>query len=247
MVDVSRPATLQGFPVSVADIGDQMHLCHPLLSFEGDHALYLAHELDWHNHPDALAVADADEASTLGTLLPPRCRLPIVAGEGVIAVGAAFVRAAQAAKVNLRSPEISFTPLDDSSTPEPTVCWMGVATPASHEALRNRMVDEAGTAFDEALADAALHGSPLSEAGNAALLLMRKAGSTHREDLAIRQLAGARQNGAPDLYRRLLVRFAIEFDTEETVLDERARRHIDFLRYSGFCRRICATESDEEM
>ena len=70
MVDVRKPATLRGFEVSVADVGDQMHLCHPLLSFEGDSTLYIAHRLDWRKDPKVLAIADPDEALLLGTLLP---------------------------------------------------------------------------------------------------------------------------------------------------------------------------------
>ena len=128
MVDVRRPATLRGFPVSVADIGDQMHLCHPLLSFEGDRALYLAHRFDWQDHPEALAViADPNEASTLGTLLPSPLRLPIASGEGVIVAGAGFVQAAEVAKVELASAEISFAPLRAASA---AACWVGLATPA---------------------------------------------------------------------------------------------------------------------
>ena len=112
MVDVRRPATLRGFPVSVADVGDQVHLCHPLLSFEGDPALYLAHRLDWRNDPEALAIADPDEASTLGTLLPPTCARPIASGEGLVVVGSGLVQAAAAAGVELPDSKI---PLHEST------------------------------------------------------------------------------------------------------------------------------------
>ena len=43
---------------------------------------------------------------------------------------------------------------------------------------------------------------------------------------ADRQLAGTRQNGEFDLYRRLLIRFALELDTQEGILDDRVKRHV---------------------
>ena len=220
MVDVCGPATLQGFSVSVADIGDQVHFCHPLLSFEGDPTLYFAHRLDWRNDPEAPVIADPDGASTLGTLLPQAYRRPIDSGDGLVAVGAGFVQAVTAAGVELRGPEISFARIEGSE------CWMGVASPDVHANIRIGLVKEALSAFDEALADAVFHKRRLSERGDAALLLMRKCGPGRRDDLAIRQLSGARQNGELDLYRRLLMRFALELDTQEGVLNERVERHI---------------------
>ena len=231
MVDVRKPATLRGFSVSVADIDDQVHLCHPLLSFEGDPALYLAHRLDWRDNPEALVIADPNEASTLGTLLPPTYRWPIASGQGLIAVGASFVEATKVAEVDL-SLEIRFEHVDDSSMlaasrPCSPQYWIGVATPTLYTDLRTRLTKEAGAAFDEALGDAAFHGRCLSKRGNAALFLMRRCGPGRRDDLAIRQLAGARQNRRPDLYRRLLIRFALELDTREDVLNKRVGRHIE--------------------
>ena len=223
MVDVHKPATLRGFHVSVADVGDQMHLCHPLLSFQGDSALYLAHRLDWRNAHEVLEVVDPNEAAALGTLLPPRCRPPIASGEGLVAVGAELAQAAAAAELELLGSEIPFMRVDD---PE---CWIGVATPALYTALRTRLVENAQTAFDDELAYAACRGSSLSERGSAALLFMRKCGPRGRDDLVIRQLAGARQDEEYDLYRRLLIRFALELDTQEGVLDERVKRHVAVL------------------
>ena len=86
MVDVREQATLRGFHVSIADIDDQMHLCHPVLSFENDDALYLAHRLDWRDDPDAMAATDPDETSQ-GTLLPMTSSPPIASGQGVVAAG----------------------------------------------------------------------------------------------------------------------------------------------------------------
>ena len=224
MVDVRKPATLRGFHVSVADVGDQMHLCHPLLSFEGDDALYLANHLGWQHDPDALAIADPEEASTLATLLPPAYTLPIASGEGLVAAGVELVEAAKTSGIALVKSEIHFTQVDD---PE---CWIGVATPSLYTALRTRLAEDARKAFDEALRDAAHREHRLSERGNAALLLIRKCGALRRDDFAMRQLAGAWQNRKSDLYRRLLIRFALELEAQEDVLHQRVQRHIAAVR-----------------
>lgn len=227
MIDVGKPATMRGFHVSVADVGNQMHLCHPLLSFEGDRTLYLADHLDWRNEPAALTVADPDQAAALGTLLPPTHERPISSGEGLVAVGAELVRAAAIVQIEFLESEIGFTRLDD---PE---CWIGVAEPAVYTTLRGRLVKEARAVFDEALRYAVLRGCRLSEIGDAALFLMRKCGSLRRDDIAIRRLAGARQSRELDLYRRLLTRFSIELDAAERILDERVQRHIAAMRQTG--------------
>ena len=213
------PATLCGFPVSVADVGDEVHLCHPLLAFEGDSTLYVAHVLDWADDTDALDVADLDEASTLGTLLPPTCRRPIVSGEGVVAVGADFVRAAATAGVELGS-EIRLSHVDGLE------CRIGVATPVDYAALTTRLDEEARLVFDEALGDAVLRRNCLSARGNAALLIIRRCSEEQSDALAIRELAGAWQSRQLDLYRRLLIGFAFELDTAEDVLEERVERHL---------------------
>ena len=113
-----------------------------------------------------------------------------------------------------------------------------MATPALYTALRTRLAEEARAAFDKALEDAVHLGSHLAERGDAALLLMRKCGSLRRDDLAIRQLAGARQNGELDLYRRLLIRFALELETQEGVLDGRVKRHIAAVRQEIYSKTI---------
>ena len=219
MADVRGPATLRGFHVSVADIGDQMHLCHPLLSFENDDALYLAHKLDWQNAPGALAVADPEEAASHGTILPTTCRQPIASGLGVVAAGAAFVQAAECAGVRLDA-DVAFAPMGQDSL------WIGLATPAAYAGLRSRLVEDARDAFDKALGDAVGSASCLSAGGNAALLLLRRCGRPRREELAVRQLAAARQNQELRLYRRLLTRFSRELGTQESLLDAVAERHL---------------------
>ena len=224
MLDEYRPAVLRGFDTAVADLGDQLHLCQPLLSFEGDPTLYVARRLDWRNDRKALAPADPFEASELGTLLPDTPRRTIASGEAVVAVGAGFVRAAKAAGVQFDGPETDFAMVGDAE------CRIGVATPARFAEIKTRLADEARTAFDEELGDAARRGRHLSERGNAALLLLRRCGPSRRDDLAVRQLAGARQNRELDLYRRLLIRFALELHTREDDLDERAMRHVELAK-----------------
>ena len=218
MPDEHGPAVLRGFDVAIADIGDRLRFCQPVVSFEGDSALYVARRLDWQNDRKVLAVTDPAEATELGTLLPDT-RQSIASGEGVVAVGTGFVQAAAVSGVGLDRAGISFSNLDE--------CWIGVATPERFANLKARLTDEARIAFDEALGEAARHGHRLSERGNAALLLLRKCGPRRRDDLAIRQLAGTQQNGDLDLYRRLLVRFALELSVQEDSLHEKVERHIE--------------------
>ena len=219
MVDGNRPILL-GFDTAVADVGDQLHLCHPLLSFEGDPTLYVARRLNWRNDQDALAVVDPSEASELGTLLPDTHRQPITSGQGVVAAGTEFVQAADTAEIQLDGFGMDFARLHDAE------CWISVTTPAHFERLKTGVADRARAVFDEALGDAARHRRPLSERGDAALLLLRRCGPRRRDDLAIRQLAGARQNDDLDLYRRLLIRFAFELSTQEDDLHEKVERHM---------------------
>ena len=219
MVNDNRPV-LRGFDTAVADVGDQLHLCHPLLSFEGESTLYVARRLDWRNDQDALAVADPSEASELGTLLPNAHRQPIVSGQAVVAAGTGFVQAATTAEIQLDGFGMDFTRLHDAE------CWISVTTPAHFERLKTGVADRARAVFDEALGDAARRRRRLSERGDAALLLLRRCGPRRRDDLAIRQLAGARQNDDLDLYRRLLIRFALELGTRENDLNERVGRHM---------------------
>ena len=204
MLDEYRRAVLRGFDTAVADLGDQLHLCQPLLSFEGDPTLYVARRLDWQNDRKALAAADPSEASELGTLLPDTLRRTIASGEAVVAVGAGFVRAAKAARIRFDGAETDFAIVGDAE------CRIGVATPARFAELKTRLADEARTAFDDELGDAARRGRHLSERGNAALLLLRRCGPRRRDDLAVRQLAGAWQNRELDLYRRLVAQARIE-------------------------------------
>lgn len=228
MVDVSKPATLRGFNVSIADVGDQMHLCHPLITFGNDPTLYLAHRLDWIDAPDTLAIADPEEAAALGTLLPRTSWRSIDSGEGLVAAGEEFVRTASAVKSGLLD---SFEKITDSSA---TPYWMYVATSARYINLRRRLAEAARTAFDEEFREAVHRKRRLSQCGDAALFLMRNCASLRRDDLAIRQLSGARQNQELDIYRRLLMGFALELDTPEEDLERRVGRHVEAVRHAPF-------------
>ena len=215
-------AVLRGFDIAVADIADQLHLCHPLLSFESDpNGLYVARRFNWRNDQRGLAAADPSEASELATLFPRAQRRSIASGEGVVVAGAGFVQATDAAEIRLSGCEMSFKRVHE---PE---FWIGTATQKIFKDLQARLVDEARTAFDDELGEAACLGRHLSERGNAALLLLRRCGPLRREDLAIRQLAGARQNRELDLYRRLLIRFEIELDARQDDLHRKVDRHIE--------------------
>ena len=224
MFDEHETAVLRGFDTAVADIGDQLHICHPLLSFEGDpNTLYVARRLNWRNHQRALAVADPSEASELATLLPDERRQPIASGEAAVVAGAGFVQAAADAGIQLDGSEVSFVRTHESG------CWIATATQALFAELRTRLVDEARTAFDKELGYAARREQHLSERGNAALLILRRCGPRRREDLAMRQLAGAKQNGELDLYRRLLIRFELELGTQRHDLHKKVERHMELV------------------
>ncbi len=221
MFDKHETAVLRGFDTAVADIGDQLHICHPLLSFEGDpNTLYVARRLNWRNHQRALAVADPSEASELATLLPDEHRQSIASGEAAVVAGAGFIQAAADAGIQLDGSEVSFVRTHESG------CWIATATQALFAELRTRLVDEARTEFDKELGNAAWRGQHLSERGNAALLLLRRCGPLRREDLAIRQLAGAKQNCELDLYQRLLVRFRFELGIQRDDLQREVEQRI---------------------
>ncbi len=144
----------------------------------------------------------------------------MASGEAVVAAGVGFVQAAATAGIQLDGSEMSFARIHESE------CWITTATQALFAELETRLVDEARTAFDESLGDAARRGQHLSERGNAALLILRRCGPLRREDLAIRQLAGAKQNREFDLYRRLLIRFELELETQKDDLQKEVERYI---------------------
>ena len=245
MFDKHETAVLRGFDTAVADIGDQLHICHPLLSFEGDpNTLYVARRLNWRNHQRALAVADPSEASELATLLPDEHRQPIASGEAAVVAGAGFIQAAADAGIQLDGSEVSFVRTHESG------CWIATATQALFAELRTRLVDEARTEFDKELGNAAWRGQHLSERGNAALFLLRRCGPLRREDLAIRQLAGAKQNCELDLYQRLLVRFRFELGIQRDDLQREVEQRIALaasqLRSGvGYATRVSATGTTE--
>lgn len=212
-------AVLRGFDMAVPDIGDQLHFRQPLLSFGRSSALYVARRVDWQADSQALAIVDDPEDLELATLLDDGVARHIASGEGVMVAGADFFHAASLTGVQLDG----FGPLSAADRRS----WIRVATPAEYVALKSDLVDESRSAFDEELGRARRQGSKLTERGNAAMLILRRCGPLHREDLAIRQLAAARQNRNLDLYRRLLARFELELGEPEDHLHEQAERHIE--------------------
>lgn len=220
MSEKHESAVLRGFDIAVADIGDQLHLCHPLLSLESDpNRIYVARRFNWRNDQRSLAIANPSEASELATLLPDALRRPIASGEGAVVAGAGFVQASVAAKIQLDDSEMPFARIHE---PE---FWISTATQKIFKDLQSRLVNEARTVFDDELGEAARHGHHISERGNAALLLLRRCGPLQREDLAIRQLAAARQNREFDLYQKLLTRFELELDVPQDDLHRKAEMH----------------------
>lgn len=220
MSNEQRTAVLRGFNATVDDLGDGLHLRHPLISLGDDPKLYVARRFNWLGDQSALSVADRSEASELGTLLPDA--RPVVSGEGVVVAGARFVEAAESSGVRLTGSDLSLE-FQESG------CLIGTTTQAGFDKLRVRLAGEALTVFDNALGDAVRVGSRLSERGEAAFLVLRGCGTRWREDVAVRELAGARQNGELDLYRRLLDGFEIELDTPSDDLHGKVERHIQMV------------------
>ena len=214
----NNEAVLRGFDMAVPDIGDQLHLRQPLLSLRGSPTLYVARRVDWHADRQALAIVDDSEALELATLLPHGVQRHVTSGQGVIVAGAEFFQAAS--RVGFQLDGFSGLRAADSE------CWMRVATPAEYVALKRELIDESRTVFDEELGKARRQRSRLTKRGNAAMLILRRCGPLRREDLAIRQLAAAKQNQDLDLYRRLLARFELELGQPEDRLHEQAKRHI---------------------
>ena len=142
-------------------------------------------------------------------------------GEGAVVAGAGFVRAATDAGVQLDGPEMSFAKAHESG------CWMGAAAQSVFAALESGLVDEAQAAFDGALGDAARRSQRLPERGNAALPILRGCGPRRREGLAVRQLAGARQNRDSGLHQRLLIRFELELGARRADLHGKVERRIE--------------------
>ena len=214
----NNEAVLRGFDMAVPDIGDQLHFRQPLLSFRGSLTLYVARRVDWQADGRALATVDPEDLE-LATLLPDGVQRHVTSGQGVIVAGAEFFQAAS--RVSFQLDGFSGLPAADGE------CRMRVATPAEYIALKRELIDESRTAFDEELGKATRQRSPLTKRGKAALLVLRRCGPLRREDLAIRQLAAAKQNQDLDLYRRLLARFELELGQPENRLHEQAERHIE--------------------
>ena len=211
---------LRGFDMPLTDIGDQLHFRLPLLSFRSSTTLYLAGRVDWHADRQALLTAvDDPEDRELATLLPDGVGRYLAPGQGVVVAGAEFFHAAS--RIGDQLGDFSHLSAADCE------CWIGMATPAEFVALKDELIDGSRAVFDRELAKAGRRGSCLTERGNAAMLILRSCGPLRREDLAIRQLAAARQNQDFDLYRRLLTRFEHELGESEDRLHEQVGRHIE--------------------
>ena len=212
-------AILRGFDMTVPDIGDQLHFRLPLLSFHDSPTLYVAGRVDWHGDRQVLSVIDDPEYLEMATLLTNEDAQQIASGEGVVVAGAEFFQAVSRVGFQMDG----FNRL----SPADCECWISVATPTDFVALKRDLVDESRTVFDEELGKARRQRNRLTDRGNAAMLILRRCGPLRQEDLAIRQLAAARQNRDLDLYRRLLARFELELGETEDRLHKQAERHIE--------------------
>lgn len=215
----NEQAVLRGFDMPVLDIGDQLHFRMPLLSFGSSPTLYVAGRVDWQADKRALTIVDDPEDLEIATLLNDGVSRSIASGQGVVVVGAEFFHAAS------RVGHL----LDDFSSPSATACecWIRMATPAEFGKLKDELVDESRAVFDQELGKASRQGSRLTGRGDGAMLILRRCGPLRRDDLAIRQLAAARQNRDFDLYRRLLTRFEHELGEPENRLHRQAGLHIE--------------------
>ena len=214
---VENEAILRGFDMAVPDVGDQLHFRQPLLSFGENSTLYVARRVDWQADRQALAIVDDPKDLELATLFRDDVRWHIASGEGVAVAGAEFFQAAS--RVGFRMDGFS----DLSATDHEYS--IRVATPTEFEALESELIDKSRGVFDQELGEAIRLQSRLTERGNAAMLILRRCGPLRQEDLAIRQLAAARQNRDFDLYRRLLARFELELAEPEDYLREQAEQH----------------------
>ena len=217
---------LRGFDMPVSDMGDQLHFRLPLLSFRSSPTLYLAGRVDWHADRQALlTVVDDPEDREFATLLTDGVSRYLASGQGVIVAGAEFFQAAS--RIGDQLGDFSHLSAGDCE------CWIRVATPTAFVALERNLIDQSKAVFDQELGKARRQSSRLMERGNAAMLALSSCGPLRREDLAIRQLAAARQNRDLDLYRRLLTRFEHELGEPEDRLHKQAGRHIELADKGG--------------
>lgn len=210
-------AVLRGFDMAVPDVGDQLHFRLPLLSFGGSSTIYVARRVAW-DDPRALAIVDDPEDLDLATLFADNVDRRIASGEGVVVAGTEFFRAASLVGVQL--------PGFDRHTETDGECWFRAAPLAEFDAWNVELLNESRVVFDRELGQASRQRRRLTEHGNAAVLILRRCGPLRQEDLAMRQLAAARQNRDIDRYRRLLARFEFELGEPEDRLDRRVERHI---------------------
>ncbi len=210
---------LRGFDMPMSDIGDQLHFRLPLLSFGSSPTLYVAGRVDWHSDRQALTTMDDPEDREVATLFTDGVSRHVTSGQGVIVAGAEFFHAASGIGDQLDN--FSLLATADCE------CRIRVGTPAEFMAIKRDLIDESRVVFDQELGKASRLGGPLTERGNAAMLILRRCGPLRRDDLAIRQLAAAKQNRDFDLYRRLLTRFEHELGEPEDHLHKQVDRHIE--------------------
>ena len=211
-----------GFDAHISEIQDQLRLCQPILTFEGDERMYLARRLDWSRQDEAtgrsLTFVDNDDVATFGTVLPVEARMPIQPGIGVLTVGRAFFDAVQG--------------LVDDPWGETTLCqfdenpyWIGLADVSRFEQIRTRIANSAARSVDDEIGKALGSDTTMSRRGRLASHVLRQC-DRRRTDVAIRELATALVDREFDLFRRRLSRYSIELGASRDVLEAQAGEYL---------------------
>ena len=224
--------TLRGFMAPVSNLRGRMRLCHPVLS--PDHSgknLFVARHLKWSPSGEALEPINLDDVSAFGTLWPGRA--PTIApGDGVAIAGSVFWRQVSAAIPETEIDSLPFSWNDDLR------CWTAIAGTTEFRRYAQHLIASSRTVFDQELQRLNVRQDGVSEKAAAALFVLRRAPGRRDTDVAVRELASARVRRQSDLYRRLLAIYSVQLGQSETVLDERATRHVELARVAGFVRRL---------
>ena len=196
-----------------------MRFCRPLVSLGDDpETVYVTEEPNW-DEPGTLVRTDIADAKMLATVLPEHAQRDISPQFGVVVAGRGFVEAAQ--RAGIKDKELSSLCPDEIDSGY----RMGLTTPNDYRQFKTRLVEKARNVFDEELESAVRELTPLSERGRAAIFLLRKS-APRNEELAVRQLASAFQDGPPNAYPRLLTGFALELDMPKVDVQRRVSQYM---------------------
>ena len=215
-------AFLVGFDARMCDLEDRLRLCQPILKFADDGRMYLARRLDWSPADRAdggtLTLVDEDDVAAFGTLVPAADHVPIKRGVGVVVVGLEFLDAIKRLDIGHQVTWLSQRPTVGGR--------LGLANVRDFDRFRTAIAEDVGRVVDDELAEAHARGTGMSERGASASRVLREC-NWRRTDVAMRELAAAIVGRQPDLLRRRLTRYAIEFESSERDLETQARQHLE--------------------